>query len=75
MGNDARRSSGGITADRRWLVAGSYRLRRRTEGAVKSLYHRTLLSLRDELQPNVVSDIKLDEKIEAEYLDMNVSDE
>jgi RNA polymerase sigma-70 factor (ECF subfamily) len=47
----------------------------RTEGAVKSLYHRTLLSLRDELQPIVISDVKIDEKMDAEYLDVNISDE
>jgi len=43
----------------------------RTEGAVKSLYHRTLLSLRDELQPTVIKDGKVAEEIEAEYLDVN----
>jgi RNA polymerase sigma-70 factor (ECF subfamily) len=34
----------------------------RTEGAVKSLYHRTLLSLRDELEPNgkTAIDVEMD---------------
>ncbi len=30
----------------------------RTEGAIKSLYHRTLIALRDELQPTSVTDMK-----------------
>lgn len=50
----------------------------RTEGAVKSLYHRTLLSLRDELQPNVTVDRTPEDVIEAKFLDIgkiNVSDE
>jgi RNA polymerase sigma-70 factor (ECF subfamily) len=43
----------------------------KTEGAVKSLYHRTLLSLRDELQPGVTIDRELDEGIEAETMDVS----
>jgi RNA polymerase sigma-70 factor (ECF subfamily) len=44
----------------------------RTEGAVKSLYHRTLLSLRDELQPFVSISGEADEEIEAEYHDLSI---
>jgi RNA polymerase sigma-70 factor (ECF subfamily) len=43
----------------------------KTEGAVKSLYHRTLLSLRDELQPGVTIESELDESIEAETMDVS----
>lgn len=41
----------------------------RTEGAVKSLYHRTLLSLRNELQPLVANEIKEEQNIEGEFID------
>ena len=44
----------------------------RTEGAVKSLYHRTLLSLRDELQPVVSSEIKTSEEMDAEFVDVDM---
>lgn len=43
----------------------------RTEGAVKSLYHRTLLSLRDELHPTALNESEPDEEIEAVYQDMD----
>lgn len=43
----------------------------RTEGAVKSLYHRTLLSLRDELQPMVKITAKTSDEMDAEYKEEN----
>lgn len=43
----------------------------RTEGAVKSLYHRTLLSLRDELQPVIASEIANRQEIEVDFQDQN----
>ena len=42
----------------------------RTEGAVKSLYHRTLLSLRDDLQPTPASAGNADEEMDAVFLDV-----
>jgi RNA polymerase sigma-70 factor (ECF subfamily) len=42
----------------------------RTEGAVKSLYHRTLLSLRDDLQPTPSSEDNADEEMDAVFLDV-----
>ena len=51
----------------------------RTEGAVKSLYHRTLLSLRDELQPLIANEIQEGQDIEGEFIEfasgMNEIDE
>lgn len=45
----------------------------RTEGAVKSLYHRTLLSLRGELQLPICEDLASDEEVDAEYHDIEVN--
>lgn len=43
----------------------------RTEGAVKSLYHRTLLSLRDELHELTAGENLMSEKIDADFTDID----
>lgn len=43
----------------------------RTEGAVKSLYHRTLLSLRDELHELTAGENMMSEKIDADFTDID----
>ena len=51
----------------------------KTEGAIKSLYHRTLLSLRDDLGPGALRDESAGDEIDVEFrdenMDITVSDE